>query len=75
MAQVYLARFYYNEHGIEKNYDLVFGQFYLGDCNKLGVGADVNEFKAFKKNGIRNQPNRVTAMHKIVWAFFIMVWE
>ncbi|RIA86512.1 hypothetical protein C1645_727075, partial [Glomus cerebriforme] len=61
IAQVYLAKCYYDGYGTEKNYDLAFdwckksvengsiiGQLNLGYCYKLGIGTAINKEKAFQ---------------------------
>src|SRR6266542_1678430 len=61
MAQVYLAKCYYDGYGRKENKDLAFhwyqrsvengsitGQFYLGYCYINGIGTEVNKEKAFE---------------------------
>ncbi|PKC66208.1 hypothetical protein RhiirA1_460010 [Rhizophagus irregularis] len=69
IAQVYLAKCYYDGYGTEDNYYLAFywyqksvengsiiGQFYLGNCYEFGIGTEENEKKSvyFYKVAARN---------------------
>ncbi|UZO08236.1 uncharacterized protein OCT59_028494 [Rhizophagus irregularis] len=69
IAQVYLAKCYYDGYGAENNYYLAFywyqksvengsiiGQFYLGNCYEFGIGTEENEKKSvyFYKEAARN---------------------
>ncbi|PKY22867.1 kinase-like protein [Rhizophagus irregularis] len=69
IAQVYLAKCYYDGYGTENNCYLAFywyqksvengsiiGQFYLGNCYEFGIGTEENEKKSvyFYKEAARN---------------------
>ncbi|GES76006.1 kinase-like domain-containing protein [Rhizophagus clarus] len=60
IAQVYLAKCYYDRYGVNRNKDLAFywykksaenesaiGKFYLGNCYEFGIGTGKNEERSF----------------------------